>query len=240
MSAPGAVLFARYAYPPNELGYCGPDGAAAMLDPDAVADIERRARHFDGAWSYLELLAESLDITDPLAPEVVEAYWVGSDLLDEVDPAALVGRLEVRFRGQPGGTWREAAGRALAHHSFQVFEVYPWAGLLQAGRPPGPAVEVLDRCRIRVGVVQAVAGETVTVSSHPLSWDGSALARAEPVAEQARWSVGGRALIRPPVVGERLALHWDWVCDIITADQARRIEELEDRQRAAVGLTRTG
>ena len=68
---------------------------------------------------------------------MVEAYWVGSDLLDQVDPGALVGRLTDRFRGQVGGTWREAAARAMPHHSFQVFEVYPWAGLLREGRPPG-------------------------------------------------------------------------------------------------------
>ena len=30
MSVQGALLFARYAYPPNELGYCGPDGAGAL------------------------------------------------------------------------------------------------------------------------------------------------------------------------------------------------------------------
>ena len=28
---PGPVLFARYAYPPNALGYCGPDDPAALL-----------------------------------------------------------------------------------------------------------------------------------------------------------------------------------------------------------------
>ena len=33
MSAEGALAFARYAFPPNELGYCGPVGARAMLDP---------------------------------------------------------------------------------------------------------------------------------------------------------------------------------------------------------------
>ncbi|MGI8534891.1 MAG: DUF6390 family protein [Mycobacteriales bacterium] len=240
MSAEGAVIFARYAYPPNELGYCGPEGAGAMLDPDAVADIERRARLFEGAWSYLELLAETLGCDDPLAIEVVEAYWVGSALLDEVEPGALVARLEDRFRGQPGGTWREAAQRARAHHSFQVFEVYPWAGLLQAGRPAAPAVQVLDRCRIRVGEVAAVDGESVSVTSRLLVWDGTALRRSEPVTERARWSVDGRSLIAPPTVGDVLALHWDWVCDVLTPDQARRIDELEDRQRSAVGLTPVG
>jgi hypothetical protein len=61
MSDAGARLFARYAYPPNELGYCGPDGAAAMLDPDRPAEIARRARQFEGAWSYLEFLAAAPD-----------------------------------------------------------------------------------------------------------------------------------------------------------------------------------
>ena len=103
MSAEGAVRFARYAYPPNALGYCGPAGSEALLAPDATDEIERRARHFEGAWSYLEVLAEATGL-DPLDDEVVEAYWVGSDLLDEVDPGALVARLRERFRGQPGGT----------------------------------------------------------------------------------------------------------------------------------------
>lgn len=236
MSAAGAVLFAQYAYPPNELGYCGPEGAAAMLRPEEVAEIERRARQFEGAWSYLEFLAETVDLDDPLAAEVVEAYWVGSDLLDEVDPAALVERLEDRFRGQPGGTWRDAATRARAHHAFQVFEVYPWAGLLLDGRPAGPAVNVLDRCRIRAGVVCGVDGETVTVVTRPLAWDGASLCQADATYERARWCVDGAALIAAPALGDVVALHWDWVCDVLTADQAKRMVDLDVRQRRAVGL----
>ena len=240
MSAEGAVLFAQYAYPPNELGYCGPAGAAAMLLPGEIAEIERRARQFEGAWSYLEFLAETLDLDDPLAAEVVEAYWVGSDLLDEVDPAALVDRLADRFRGQPGGTWRDAATRARAHHSFQVFEVYPWAGLLLDGRPPGPAVRVLDRCRIRAGVVCEADGEAVTVITRPLAWDGDNLRQAEATTERARWCVDGRALIGAPAVGDVVSLHWDWVCDVLTPSQARRMVDLDERQRRAVGLSGRG
>jgi len=233
----GAVRFAQYAYPPNELGYCGPPGAEAMLGPHAFHDIERRARLFDGAWSYLELLAEATDIDDPLDVAVVEAYWVGSDLLSTVDSVTLVARLEDRFRGQFGGTWRDASARASAHHSFQVFEVYPWGGLLREGRPPEPAVNVLDRCRIRVGEVTAVDGEQVTVSTQLLVWDGAALRETEPVIETARWSVDGGSLIEAPAVGETVALHWDWVCQVIGSDQARTIREREARARAGAGLS---
>jgi len=234
MSAPGAVLFASYAYPPNELGYCGPEGAAAMLDPVAVADIERRARQFEGAWIYLEFLAETLGIADPLATEVVQAYWIGSDLLDAVDPAALVERLEERFVGQVGGTWRTARDRASAHHSFQVYEVYPWVGLLLEGRPPGPAVHVLDRCRIRVGEVTEVGAGTATTRSRPLAWDGARLQPSAAVTEQSRWSVDGRNLIDRPAVGDLVALHWDWVCDVLTLEQAACVTRLEERRLQAI------
>ncbi|MGW1020020.1 DUF6390 family protein, partial [Streptomyces niveus] len=44
MSERGAVLFARYAYPPNELGYCGPADSAALLRPADTEGIERGAR----------------------------------------------------------------------------------------------------------------------------------------------------------------------------------------------------
>ncbi len=240
MTDQGAVLFAQYAYPPNELGYCGPVGAQAMLAPGASADIARRARLFEGAWSYLQLLAEASGVDDPLDVAVVDAYWLGSDLLDAVPPAALVARLEDRFRGQPGGTWREAASRALAHHSFQVFEVYPWAGLLRGGRPAGPAVQVLDRCRIRVGEVLDVHGETVAVTSRPLLWDGVALAEDDPVVEQARWSVQGSSLIDVPAVGEVVTLHWDWVCEVVTPDRAARIRDVEKRALRGAGLSRAG
>jgi Family of unknown function (DUF6390) len=238
VSAEGARLFAQYAYPPNALGYCGPPGAGAMLAPAATAEIERRARQFEGAWSYLEVLAETAGTDDPLAEDVVRAYWVGNDLLDRVDPDALVARLGDRFRGQVGGTWREATIRAAAHHSFQVFEVYPWAAMLLEGRPAGPAVHVLDRCRIRVGEVQAVHGEGVTVTSRLLAWDGTALGEAPyEVTEQARWSCEDGSLIDVPAEGDTVALHWDWVCEVLTPDQADSVTDRERRRRSVLGLS---
>jgi len=240
VSAEGALRFARYAYPPNALGYCGPDGADAMLEEGAEVEIGRRARLFEGAWVYLEFLADALGLSDPLATEVVEAYWVGADVLDTLDPAALVARLEVGFATQGGGTWRTASDRARAHHSFQVFEVYPWAGLLRAGRAPGPAVNVLDRCRIRSGVVTDVDGEHVSVTSSVLEWQDLQLRPGEPVSERARWSTDGLTLIEPPRVDDLVSLHWDWVCEVISPEQAETVLRLEESQRDAVGLSAVG
>lgn len=234
MSAKGALLFARYAYPPNALGYCGPEGAAAMLQPDASAEIERRARQFEGAWCYLEFIAEAAGIGDPLDARVVEAYWVGNDLLSLCEPRLLTQWLGERFRGQVGGTWRQADERAQAHHSFQVFEVYPWANLLVSHNAP-VALSVLEQCRIRVGVVQQVDGETASVQSSPLVWEGSRLTRGAVRDEQVRWSTSGRSLLDGIQAGDRVALHWDWVCDVVSEEQAWSIESREAAQRDFVG-----
>lgn len=231
MSERGAILFARYAYPPNELGYCGPADSAALLRPADPEGIERGARQFEGAWVYLEFLAETAGLDDPLDERVVEAYWIGNDLLDRADPEALLARIRDRFRGQLGGTWRDAPDRALAHHSFQVFDVYPWAELLRASGNP-TALSVLDRCRIRTGVVQAVSGESATVESRPLIWTGTALTPGPPREETVRWSEGGRSLIAGPTPGDLVALHWDWVCDVLTETQAARVESTEARRLA--------
>jgi Family of unknown function (DUF6390) len=238
LGARGALLFARYAYPPNELGYCGPQGSRALLERDATLEIERRARQFEGAWSYLEFIADSAGIPDPLDARVVEAYWVGNDLLSRCDPGALSRHLGVRFFGQQGGTWQSAAERAQAHHSFQVFEVYPWARMLASDGNP-IALSVLDRCRIRVGVVMAVQGEKATVQSAPLRWDGSRLEAGSTSLEVVRWSTDGRSLLDGLSPGDRVSLHWDWVCDVVTPEQARSIQSREARQLAVLGGPRT-
>jgi hypothetical protein len=226
VSVAGALLFARYAYPPNELGYCGPPGASAMLRASAD-EIARRARSFDGAWAYLEFLAGVAGVDDPLDESVVEAYWIGNSLLDDGPPVELVEFLRPRFAGQIGGTWAEAGDRAVAHHSFHVFEVYPWAALLRkTGNPT--AASVLDRCRIRTGVVRAVHGDAATVECRPLEWDGVALSAGPPRAEEVQSLLSG---LTP---GDRVALHWDWICDAIDDDQAARIEAQERRQLTLV------
>jgi hypothetical protein len=223
----GASLFARYAFPPNELGYCGPDGAEALLRFTGSAGVDeaelaRRARLFDGAWPYLESIAAAAGIPDPLDERVVEAYWIGSDVLEAVDPAECAAGLRSAFSGQV--TSRLATAQAaVAHHSFHVFAVYPWVSLLGRG-DDAVALSILEQCRIRWGTVTEVRGDRAAVQSQPLTLVDGTLALGSARHESVRWSAQGRSLVSGLTVGNVVAMHWDWICDVLDARQLAALE----------------
>ena len=227
----GPLMFVRYAYPPNALGYCGPDDSAAFREyaVAGVADqgLVQLARAFSGAWPYLELISAGCGIPDPLDHRVVEAYWVGNELLDRVPVGKIGDSMAERFRQRVGNKFQFLAEGVLAggvpHHSFHVFGVYPWVGLLGDDRKAGHALMVLDRCRIRWGKVTALHGDQAAVESRPLCWDGRLLTLGEPVTEMARLALDGTVLARDIGPGDRVALHWDWVCDKLTDRQLRAL-----------------
>jgi len=233
----GATQFARYAFPPNELGYCGPDDASALLEHTTSGggadEVARRAPQFDGAWAYLEVLAAAAGL-DPLHPRVVDAYWVGNDLLDAVDPVHLLATVTDQFRSQSGGLLSRvtASPDVLAHHGFHVFAVYPWANLL--GKGGDVPRSVLQACRIRHGTVVAVTPERADVESRALTWDGARLGLGPPTVESVRWSSAGLSLHAGPAVGDAVSMHWDWVCERLTRAQ---VDALTDATARTLDLT---
>ena len=212
MSDPaGALLFARYAYPPNALGLCGADSPGTLLEygdaGESDGGLAELARTFEGAWPYLTLIAEANRIEDPLDPRVVEAYWVGDD------------------RGDP------LCG-AVPHHCFHVFALYPWLGLLRSGITDEP-LRVLDQCRTTPALVLGVEGEAADVLAEPLLWDDGKLRLGKPEQRRVRWRDAGRAFARPQA-GELVSLHWDFVCDVLSPSAARGLDQATRRAIRAV------
>ncbi len=237
---PGPVLFARYAYPPNERGSCGPPqhrtlfeyGAAAEVDPG----LRQLAQGFAGAWPYLEFIAGVNHIRDPLDHRVVEAYWLGNQLLDRIDMTTFGNAMIDRFRKQMGRSWshlQEAIPAGVVpHHSFHVFHVYPWVGLLGRGR--GEPLEVLQKCRIRWGQVVSVNGDQVIVRSRPLTYDGRRLELGPPELETATSALDGVGLVSDLAPGEWVGLHWGWVCDRLTPRQLDNLRRFTRRHLEVV------
>lgn len=245
--ATGPVLFARYAYPPNELGYCGPGDSSALLEGAAAADqsgeLTHLATHFDGAWPYLALIARCNGIDDPLDRRVVEAYWTGNELLWRVPASALFVSLRERFEARAGTQFSAmlaAASVSVAQHNFHVFAVYPWLGLLRAGMDGAP-LEVLDRCRIRWGQVDTVAGDFAWVRSRALGFDGHHLTLGNERLERVRHRLDGVGPVPRLAPGDAVALHWDWISDRLTPQALHWLVACTRRNLAAVNaLPRPG
>ncbi len=241
---PGPVLFARYAYAPNALGYCGPDDAADLLgtatEGTDLAHLRALAAGFEGAWPYLELIAGSNGIADPLDVRVVDAYWVGNGLLARVPPAALAGQLDERFARRAGSSLSvlvaPAGAGAVAQHSFHVFAVSPWLGLLRQGAGGPAPLEVLDRCRVRWGTVESVAGDHAVVRSRPLEIAGSQLVLGAPRTERVRCGEGGTAMVTGLAPGDVVSLHWDWVCERLASGALGRLRRATARNLDAVNV----
>jgi hypothetical protein len=235
----GPATFVRFGYPPNALGYCGPSNATAVAELSAGGngageERERLITAFLGAWPYLELIAGRWQ-ADPLDERVVEAYWLGNPLLDEIDPLSWGNSLEARFKGRAGWDW-EAITTALnaggvPNHAFHVFCVYPWVGLLREGAAD-PSLQILDQCRIRWGRVDAVSDGRVFVKSRPLGWDGETLGLGAYRIETVEPPIGpGVAPLRR---GDRVAMHWNFVCQRLTDDQLLQLRRNHYRHLAIV------
>jgi hypothetical protein len=235
----GPTRFARFAFPPNRLGYCGPgDGGdlahyASGHDDPGLREV---AAGFDGAYPYLQLLAGAAGRPDPLDADVVEAYWIGNGLLDEVELHDFGNSIDDRFRMRAGTAWHrlsDAIPAGVAHHSFHVMHVMPWAGLMRDGVVDEP-LRIIDRCRISwatvVGPADGVASGTtdrVLVRRLPLVWSGSRLVWGEPVVETVQTSI----IVQP---GDAVAVHWDWICERLDVDQLAWLRRVTNRQLADV------
>ena len=79
-----------------------------------------------------------------------------------------------------------------------------------------------------------MTGDQVSVEFRPLTWDGRRLDYGGPEVETAVRAVGGVGLASPLVAGDWVALHWEWVCDRITEQQARSLKTYTDRHLAIV------
>jgi hypothetical protein len=238
VAASGPVLFARYAFGPNRLGYCGSDAVDELFGQGSVGGDDRAlrelARSFEGAWPYLELIAQANGMADPLDRRVVEAYWLGNPLLERVGANLFAASLATRFRPRlrPDG-WRWLAGKAsdgaVPVHAFHVLDVFPRVGLLRSGSVDR-ALEVMDSCRIRWGRVLERDGDWLVVNVVPLLLaDGRlTLGPARPERVQA-WR-DGAAFVDGVAPGDVISIHWSWACDRLAARQLAGLSAWTSRQ----------
>jgi hypothetical protein len=236
MVADGVALAARFSLATSRREFCGPTGAAESLFATAVSGArsgESRSAllRFEALAPYLEALGARHGL-DPLDARVVEAYWIGNDLLegfDRSDFERLLDRLTTR--GLPRSIARRLRehlpSHPLAHHAFHTSFVGVGA---VTGHVP-TTLPNLEECRPALARVSAVEERSLVVERPRLEvHDGRLVlgpARSERVPREPE-------LLPEVAPGDAVALHWGLVATVLSPGQARRLAEYSERSwRAA-------
>ncbi|HZY92066.1 MAG TPA: DUF6390 family protein [Thermoplasmata archaeon] len=231
----GVELGARFSIATNRLNFCGPADAepalyAAITSGTRLPEARRALERFEALLPYLEAIG-AFHRLDPFDARVVEAYWVGNDLLDPFGPVefrAILTRLAAR------GLPRSVAQRLVDHlpaapipfHAFHVSFVGVGA---VTGHVP-TTLPNMESCRPAWGHVLSIDGSRLRLTKPTLTVEGSRLRLTEgPTAE-----VEFDPRVLPGVrVGDALALHWGWPALRLTASQQAAMEKYTRRALSA-------
>ena len=223
----GTIMFGRYAFMPNKLGYCGSDNnrtlfdycAAKQTDPGLVVILQK----FEAAYPYLRLIASSNHISDPFDAHVVEAYWLGNELLDQVDLTQFYNSLHDRFakRLNPktlGYLLSKPLLGARPFHNFHVFDVHSRIGKLDH------SLDTMENCCIRWGRVKEIGTTYLVVEYQPLVLECGKLKLGELRRKRVMRQIDGTGFITNCQVGDPVSFHWNWACEILTPRQVQNLE----------------
>jgi hypothetical protein len=236
----GMVRFIRYGFMPNRLRYCGGDENRLLFDHavEQVVDggLKSHLQKFTGALPYLKLIARANGIPDPFDPRVVDAYWIGNDLLDVVEVRQLYDSLLERFGKQLQGRTKDlvlgkAPAGARPHHSFHVLDVHSRVGEL------GQSLATMDHCRVSWGTVVDVVGVELLVDRVPLLLEQGKLVLGPPVRERVMRQLDGRGFVGGARAGDVVSIHWGWACEVLTGSQHQRLERYTRHHLAIANQT---
>ncbi len=227
----GVALCARFSIATNRLQFCGP----ADAEPNLYAAITRgaeldRARaaltRFEALYPYLEAIGTKHGL-DPFDERVVEAYWIGNQLLDAFgrnDFERILGAL-VR-RGLPRSTAERLGAhlpaKPIPHHAFHV----TFVGVGEVTGHVETTLANMEACRPTPARVVRVAAGELGLQFRPLVVVHGRVAREG--VERSRLPFDAKIL--PKVeAGDVVALHWRHPALLLTEEQSRALERYTDR-----------
>ncbi len=240
LTTSGLLLFIRYAFMPNHLGYCGGNENELLLEHAAAGQADRRLAplltRFTGAVPYLRSIAAANGIADPFDGRVVEAYWLGNDLLRGVDAGDLYQTLEDRFGRQLPPKLREQVLRkpprgAKPFHFFHVVDVYRHLERETVG------MAAMDSCRISWGQVREVDAATLLVDRQPLVLREGRLVLGEAQPERVLRSLDGLGFTGDVAPGDWVSIHWGWACEVLDERRLANLRRWSDTHLALANHT---
>ena len=227
----GIALCARFSIATNRLQYCGPRDAEPALyraiTEEAGLERAREAlSRFEALNPYLEAIATKHG-RDPFDREVVEAYWVGNDLLDAFDRDDFRRLLDSLVRrGLPRSTAARLSEllpeHPLPHHAFHV----AYVGVGEVTGHVETTVRNMEACRPAWARVVEVTGSHVRVRGPVIGTTGGRLT----LDDEAERTLPYDPAILPGLgPGDTVAVHWSHPALVLSTAQAQALQEYTSR-----------
>lgn len=231
-SIDGVLRCAKYAFMPNYYAYCGPDKNKTLFEYCSQnyyePTLNRILSEFEVMYPYLKLIAQNNNFKDEFAPEVVEAYWLGNDLTENVD----IKNLYKHFTGDKNlkaklkrGVVERVLGilpdKAKPHHNFHVMNIWLRAGKINIKH----TLKSIDECRISWGKVKNIKKSSIIVDYQPLVIENEKIKQGQIIDREVLTRFDDRGFVNDLNVGDMVTIHWGWVCEKINSEQLKNLQK---------------
>lgn len=231
MNISGIALCARYSYPPNSFSLCGPDKKADLewylanqISDKGTVEI---LSQFSTLYPYLTLIARENNIKDPFDPKVVEAYWLGNNLLYNIKIIQfgkhLMDSLQLKKKTKRKKDVEILMDKiikgGLPHHSFHVFNVYQRTGNVDEPY----TIETMDACIINWGTVIKILPQGVIVKTKTLKVVNNLLTFGKTVQRTIFAQSEKDILFKQLTPGNWISYHWGYFCTRLTEKQLKNL-----------------
>lgn len=221
----------RYAFGPNRLHYCGPDANKEIEEYIKHSETDLGLAHlmkqFQTMYPYLNHIARANHIKDPFDDKVVEAYWVGNELLETIEKKIFHNHLidDHKIPKKIGiKSFRLVENKigegAVPHHSFHVLDIWKRTGNLQIEH----TLESMDECRISWGRVTKVEGPFIYADSPRLSYKDGKLFLDKPTEKKMVRRLESTYDIEQLKIGDSITIHWSVPCEVVNEKQLKALK----------------
>lgn len=224
MDTKSLQLTSRFSFPPNHFGYCGLDSASIAFSKCITSgdceSVPGEIPHFKGLYPYLKTIAEVTGL-DYLDYKVIEAYWLGGDLLSQFKPehyAILIKHLKAQ--NLPDFFIDEVAKNQpkvfIPLHLFNVIHI----GVGKITGSVETNIDNINHCMIRWGTVTKIDREnhTITISLNSLKQVGKQFAISNTPT-----TISYNPNFLSPKIGDTIAAHWKSAVKILTAKEQNNL-----------------
>jgi hypothetical protein len=222
-------LAARFALPPNSLGYCGKDTAPAKFIECVIGGkcggVKKEMEKFIVLNPYLETLKEVTGLPK-FDYKNVEAYWLGNGELEKANLKHYQLLLE-NFSKQGVPEWlvtelqEKLPKQFIPFHLFQVLHV----GVGRASGSVPYNLETINNCMVRWGTIQKFSNYHLTINICHLSKKNK---RYEITWSEEKFEYRGDFLGKVKV-GNMVAVHWKQVVKKLTKKEVGNLELWTER-----------